>query len=71
MLIGTFPYLFYNKSRPLLAYNDKSILYQERFEGYFNNRPKLYKQYKQIINRLDTTEVSKKDSIALHLGGDS
>ena len=71
MLIGTFPYLFYNKSRPLLAYNDRSILHQERFEGYFNNRPNLYKQYKQIINRLDKTKVSKKDSIALHLGGDS
>ena len=71
MMIGTFPYLLFNKSRPLLAQNDKSILYQERFEGYFNNRPNLYKQYKKIINRLDKTEVSKKDSIALHLGGDS
>ena len=71
MLIGTFPYLFYNKSRPLLAYNNKSILYQDRFEGYFNNRPNFYKQYIKIINRLDKTEISKKDSIALHLGGDS
>ena len=71
MLIGTFPYLFYNKSRPLLAYNNKSILFQERIEGYFNNRPELYEQYKKIINGFDKTEVSKKDSIALHLGGDS
>ena len=71
MLIGTFPYLLYNKSRPILAKNNKSILYQERFEGYFNNRPNLYNQYKKIINKLDKTEVSKKDFIALHLGGDS
>ena len=71
MLTGTFPYLFYNESRPLLTYNNKSILYQERFEGYFNNRTDLYKQYKKIINGFDKTEVSKKDSIALYLGGDS
>ena len=71
MLIGTFPYLFYNESRPLIARNNKSILYQERLEGYFNNRPNLYKQYKKIINKLDKAEISKKDSIALHLGGDS
>ena len=71
MLTGTFPYLFYNKSRPLLPFNDRSILYQERIEGYFNNTPELYNQYKKIINKLDETEVSKKDSIALHLGGDS
>ncbi len=71
MLIGTFPYLFYNKSRPLLASKNKSILHQERFESYFNNRPDLYIQYKKIISELDKTEVSKKDSIALHLGGDS
>ena len=70
MLIGTFPYLFYNESRPLLASNDKSILHQERFESYFNNRPDLYLQYEKIISKLDKTEVSKKDSIALHLGGD-
>ena len=71
MLTGTFPYLFYNESRPLLAYNNKSILFQERIEGYFNNRPELYEQYKKIINGFDKTEVSKKDSIAFHLGGDS
>ncbi len=71
MMIGTFPYLFYNKPRPLFPLNDKSILYQERSEGYFNNRPELYKQYEKIINRIDKTEFSKKDSIALHLGGDA
>ena len=71
MLTGTFPYLFYNKSRPLLTDNNKSILYQERFEGYFNNRPDLYSQYKKIIKKVDKAGVSKKDSIALHLGGDS
>ena len=71
ILIRTLPYLFYNESRPLLANNYKSILYQERFEGYFNNRTDLYKQYKKIINGFDKTEVSKKDSIALYLGGDS
>ena len=70
MLVGTFPYLFHNKSRPLLASNDKSILHQERFESYFNNRPDLYIQYEKIISKLDKIEVSKKDSIALHLGGD-
>ena len=26
---------------------------------------------KKIVNRIDKTEFSKKDSIALHLGGDS
>ena len=71
MLIGTFPYLFYNESRPLIARNNKSILYQKRLEGYFNNRPNLYNQYKKIISRLNKAEISKKDSIALHLGGDS
>ena len=71
MLTGTFPYLFYNESRPLLAHYNKSILFQDRIEGYFNNRPELYEQYKKIINGFDKTEVSKKDSIALHLGGDS
>ena len=71
MLTGTFPYLLYNESRPLLAHYNKSILFQDRIEGYFNNRPELYEQYKKIINGFDKTEVSKKDSIALHLGGDS
>ena len=71
MIIGTFPYLFYNKSRPLFPLNNKSILFQDRIEGYFNNRPEIYKQYKKLINGFEKTKVSKKDSIALHLGGDS
>ena len=71
MIIGTFPYLFYNKSRPILPLNDKSILYQDRLLSYFNNKPDSYDQYKSIIDKLDKSEVSKQDSIALHLGGDS
>ena len=60
MMTGTFPYLFYNESRPLLAHYNKSILFQDRIEGYFNNRPELYEQYKKIINGFDKTEVSKR-----------
>ena len=71
MIVGTFPYLFYNESRPLFPLNNKSILYQDRLSGYFRNKPDSYNQYKNIINKLDKTEVSKHDSIALHLGGDS
>ena len=71
MMVGTFPYLFYNESRPLLPLNNKSMLYQDRILGYFNNKPDSYIQYKNIINKLDVTKVSKHDSIALHLGGDS
>ena len=71
MMVGTLPYLFYNESRPLLPLNNKSILYQDRILSYFNNKPDFYNQYKNIINKLDKTEVSKHDSIALHLGGDS
>ena len=71
MILGTFPYLFYNESRPLFPINDKSMLYQDRLLGYFNNKPDSYNQYKDIINKLDKIEISNQDSIALHLGGDS
>ena len=71
MTVGTFPYLFYNESRPLFPLNDKSMLYQDRLLGYFNNKPDSYNQYKNIINKLDKIEISNQDSIALHLGGDS
>ena len=73
MFLGTLPYLFYNESRPLFPLNDKSIIYQKRIEGYFNNRPGLFKQYQRIINKIDINrnESLSKQSIALHIGGDS
>ena len=73
MFLGTLPYLFYNKSRPLLPLNNKSIIYQDRIEGYFNNRPELFKQYKKIINEIDINKNKNliEESIALYIGGDS
>tara|TARA_B100000131_G_scaffold106385_1_gene103196 strand:- start:272 stop:2170 length:1899 start_codon:yes stop_codon:yes gene_type:complete len=73
MFLGSLPYLFYNVSRPLFPLNEKSIIYKNRAEGYFNNRPDLFKQYQRIINKIDIdiNESLSKQSIALHIGGDS
>ena len=69
MFLGTSPYLFYNKSRPLFPLNSQSIVYQDRYVGYFKNRPELLKEYQQIINAINTNSSIK--SIAYHLGGDA
>ena len=72
MFIGTLPYLFLNKSRPLLPLNNQSIIYQNRLIGYFKNRPELFKQYQNIINNIiiDGNGVPS-EYIAYHLGGDT
>ena len=50
--MGTFPYLFYNKSRPLLPFNSQSIVHQNRSIGYFKNRPELYKEYQNLVGAI-------------------
>lgn len=67
--MGTFPYLFYNKSRPLLPFNSQSIVHQNRSIGYFKNRPELYKEYQNLVEAIHIN--SYKNSIAFHLGGDT
>ncbi len=69
ILLGTSPYLFYNKSRPLFPLNSQSIVYQNRYMGYFRNRPALLKEYQQIINAINTN--FSRNSIAYYLGGDA
>ncbi|OUX33760.1 MAG: hypothetical protein CBE24_01905 [bacterium TMED264] len=72
LLIGTLPYLFLNKSRPLLPLNNKSIIYQDRLMGYFNNRPELFKQYQSLVKNIIINDVEfSNDYIAYHLGGDT
>ena len=67
--MGTFPYLFYNKSRPLLPFNSQSIVHQNRSIGYFRNRPELYKEYQNLVEAIHINPY--KNSIAFHLGGDT
>ena len=73
MFLGTIPYLFLNKSRPLLPLNQNSIFHKNRLEGYFNNQPHLFKQYQTIINKIeiDSNVTLTEQSIGLHIGGDS
>ena len=73
MFLSTLPYILYNKSRPLLPLNNKSIIYQNRLEGYFNNHPELFNQYKRIIDKIDFNNDKdlRERSIGLHIGGNS
>ncbi len=69
MFLGMHPYLFYNESRPLFPLNSQSIVYQNRYIGYFKNRPKLFKEYQQIIDAMDINPSG--NFIAYHLSGDA
>jgi len=66
---GSISLLFYNKSRPILPLNEKSIFFIDRLEGYFANRPELYSEYKQIVDKIIIEDVT--DEIGMCIGGNS
>ena len=69
LLANSLPFLFLNESRPLISSNrGTSILFKDRDQLYFNNRPNDYEKYYEISHRL---YVNKCSDLAVDIGPDT
>ncbi|WP_228045590.1 MULTISPECIES: ArnT family glycosyltransferase [unclassified Tolypothrix] len=65
LLISSFPWLFFNKYRPII--DSHNIFQTNRIEQYFSNRPYLQEPYVGAVNLLKSKDCS---NIGLSLGND-
>ena len=73
LFLYSMPFLFFNKARPILPFDNNSIFYKQRIKNYFSNRPDLYDQYFRIVDGIHIKKFDENNNIkiGLFIGGDS
>lgn len=65
LFVYSIPFLLLNPSRPLLPYKQHCIINTEREKLYFINKPKWYRDYKNVIKKAMNEKVAE---IGLSMG---